>query len=119
MYDHAVVLKPQDVLAVLKLLSYGSNRPSFAEMAKNLAMSPSEVHAAMKRAQTARLLHGPELSNRPRLERTRGVPHPRCQVLVSIQQKNAGARDAVDPEGIARMASEIGEGRVSAIGAPN
>jgi hypothetical protein len=34
-------------------------------MAKDLVMSPSEVHAAMKRAQTARLLHGPELSNRP------------------------------------------------------
>ena len=28
-------------------------------------MSPSKVHAAMKPAQTARLLHGSELSNRP------------------------------------------------------
>jgi len=28
-------------------------------------MSPSEVHAAVKRAQAARLLHGPELFSRP------------------------------------------------------
>ena len=34
-------------------------------MAKELAISPSEVHAAMRRAQAAGLLHGPELSNRP------------------------------------------------------
>jgi hypothetical protein len=60
-----VVLKPQDVVVVLKVLIYGGNRPSFAQMAKDLMMSSSEVHAAMKRAQAARLLHGPELSNRP------------------------------------------------------
>jgi hypothetical protein len=65
MYNPGVVLKPQDVVVVLKLLGYGSNRPSFAKMANDLAMSPSEVHAAMKRAQAARLLHGPELANRP------------------------------------------------------
>ena len=65
MYNPAVVLKPQDVVVVLKLLGYGSNRPSFAQMAKDLVMSPSEVHGAIKRAQAARLLHGPELSNRP------------------------------------------------------
>ena len=30
-------------------------------------MSPSEVHAAVKRGQAARLLHGPEMLNRPNL----------------------------------------------------
>jgi hypothetical protein len=65
MYNPGVVLKPQDVVVVLKLLGYGSNRPTFAKMASDLAMSSSEVHAAIKRAQAARLLHGPELANRP------------------------------------------------------
>jgi len=60
-----VVLKPQDVVVVLKLLGYDGNRPPFALIARDLAMSPSEVHAAVKRAQAAHLLHGPELSNRP------------------------------------------------------
>ena len=30
-------------------------------------MSPSEVHGAVKRAQAAHLLHGPEMQNRPNL----------------------------------------------------
>lgn len=60
-----MILKPQDVVVVLKLLGYDSSRPPFAQVARELVMSPSEVHAAMKRAQTAHLLHGPELSNRP------------------------------------------------------
>jgi hypothetical protein len=36
-------------------------------MALELAMSASEVHAAVKRAQGSRLLHGPELGDRPNL----------------------------------------------------
>ena len=60
-----MVLKPQDVVVVLKLLGYTANRPSFAQMAKDLVLSPSEVHAAVKRAHAAHLLHGPELANRP------------------------------------------------------
>ena len=60
-----VVLKPQDVVVALKLLGNATNRPSFAQMAKDLVMSPSEVHAAVKRAHAAHLLHGPELANRP------------------------------------------------------
>lgn len=62
-----VVLKPQDVVVVLKLLGYGSNRPPFAQIASDLIMSQSEVHAAVKRAQAAHLLHGPELFNRPNI----------------------------------------------------
>ena len=65
MYNWAVILKPQDIVVALKLLGYESRRPPFAEIARDLALSSSEVHAAMKRAQAAHLLHGPELSNRP------------------------------------------------------
>src|SRR5579871_1707942 len=60
-----MVLKPQDVVVALKLLEYEEERPPFAQMAEELAMSSSEVHAAVKRAQAAHLVHGPELGERP------------------------------------------------------
>lgn len=60
-----VILKPQDVVVALKLLGYDSRRPPIAQIARDLVLSSSEVHAAMKRCQAAHLLHGPELSNRP------------------------------------------------------
>ena len=59
------MLKPQDVVVALKLLGYDGQRPPFAQIARELLLSSSEVHGAMKRAQAAHLLHGPELSNRP------------------------------------------------------
>src|SRR5712692_9528948 len=65
MYNGAVMLKPQDVVVALKLLGYAGSRPPFAQIATDLSMSPSEVHAAVKRAQAAHLLHGSELFNRP------------------------------------------------------
>lgn len=60
-----MVLKPQDVLVALKLLEFEGKRPPFAQIAKDLSMSASEVHAAFKRLRAAHLLHGPELGNRP------------------------------------------------------
>jgi len=48
-------LKPQDVLFLLKLVAMGQNRWSFNSLALELGMSPSEVHAAAKRSQQARL----------------------------------------------------------------
>jgi DNA-binding Lrp family transcriptional regulator len=65
MYNAGMVLKPQDIVVVLKLCGYGSKRPPFAQIAADLAMSPSEVHGAVKRAQAARLLHGSEMNGRP------------------------------------------------------
>lgn len=62
-----MALKPQDIVVVLKLCGYGTNRPSFARIAADLVMSPSEVHGAVKRAQAAHLLHGPEMLNRPNI----------------------------------------------------
>ena len=59
------MLKPQDVVVALKFVGYGSRRPPFAQIASDLSMSSSEIHASVKRAQAAHLLHGPELSSRP------------------------------------------------------
>jgi len=60
-----VALKPQDVLVALKLLSARGKRLSFLQIAADLFMSSSEVHAAVKRAQASNLLHGHELGERP------------------------------------------------------
>jgi hypothetical protein len=60
-------LKPQDIVVLLKLCSYGAKRPPFAQIAADLSMSQSEVHAAVKRAQAVHLLHGPELHDRPNI----------------------------------------------------
>ena len=59
-----MVLKPQDVVVVLKLSEFNGKRPPFAQIADELSMSASEVHAAVKRARAARLLHGTELDER-------------------------------------------------------
>ena len=48
-------LKPQDVLFLLKLISVGKTPWSYNALAVELGMSPSEVHAAAKRAISARL----------------------------------------------------------------
>ena len=58
-------LKPQDMVVALKLCTYRSSRPPFSQVAFDLAMSASEVHAAVKRLQSARLVHGSELNGRP------------------------------------------------------
>ena len=50
-----MVLKPQDVLVLLKLVSLGRERWSYNTLAVDLGMSPSEVHAAVRRAVAARL----------------------------------------------------------------
>lgn len=50
-----MILKPQDVLFLLKLVSVGENQWSFNELSVELGMSPSQVHAAAMRAVAARL----------------------------------------------------------------
>jgi DNA-binding Lrp family transcriptional regulator len=60
-------LKPQDIMVVLKLCSYERKRPPMSMVAADLNMSPSEIHAAIKRLQQARLLHGPEMQEKPNL----------------------------------------------------
>lgn len=62
-----MALKPQDVYVVLKLAAGCPRRPPYAQLAVELAMSPSEVHASVKRASASGLLHGPGMENRPNL----------------------------------------------------
>ena len=51
-----MVLKPQDLLVLLKLVAIGrSSSWTYNELAVELGMSPAEVHAAVKRAVSARL----------------------------------------------------------------
>ena len=58
-------LKPQDVMVALKLFSYPQQRPPISVVAADLGLSPSEVHGAMKRLRSARLIHGPEMQDKP------------------------------------------------------
>jgi hypothetical protein len=60
-----MALKPQDVYVVLKLVGAGSPRAAYSHLAVQLVMSPSEVHASVKRAQVSCLLHSPALNDRP------------------------------------------------------
>jgi DNA-binding Lrp family transcriptional regulator len=55
-----VKLKGQDVLLVLKLLSDGGRKDSFAGLARSLGISGSEAHAALGRARNAGLVHALE-----------------------------------------------------------
>ena len=45
-----MTLKPHDIVVLLKLLKAGSKRPTYAQLAVDLYMSPSEVHASIRRA---------------------------------------------------------------------
>jgi hypothetical protein len=51
------VLKPQDLLVLLKLLVLGDQHRTFAELASDLGMSASEVHGSVGRAMEARLIY--------------------------------------------------------------
>jgi hypothetical protein len=48
-------LKPQDVLVLLKLVALGDRSWSYAWLAVQLGMSPSQLHSAVKRALAAQL----------------------------------------------------------------
>jgi DNA-binding Lrp family transcriptional regulator len=62
-----MALKPQDVMVALKLCAYQRKRAPMSVIAADLGLSPSEVHAALKRLRHARLLHGPEMHDKPNL----------------------------------------------------
>jgi hypothetical protein len=51
-----MILKPQDIYILLKLIATGESQWSYASVAGDLFMSASEVHAGIKRAMTARLV---------------------------------------------------------------
>lgn len=54
-------------MVVLKLCTYEHKRPPMSMIAADLNMSPSEIHAAIKRLRQARLLHGADLQEKPNL----------------------------------------------------
>src|SRR5665647_1980334 len=58
-------LKPQDVVVTLKLCAYQSDRPPLANVAVDLGMSPSEVHAALRRARASKLIRVADRAERP------------------------------------------------------
>lgn len=55
-YTVGMVLKPQDIVILLKLVSLGEKEWSYPALAHELSMSASEVHAGVKRAVAARLM---------------------------------------------------------------
>jgi len=90
-----MILKPQDVLVLLKLVALGDAGWTYQRLATELSLSPSEAHAGVRRAVAARLmtdaksatgrpirealkeflLHGVKYAFPPeRGELTRGVP---------------------------------------------
>lgn len=50
-----MILKPQDVVILLKLVAIGKANWSFSTLSAALFMSPSEVHAGIHRAIAAKL----------------------------------------------------------------
>ncbi len=58
-----MILKPQDVYILLKLVAMGEIQWSYASLAGDLFMSASEVHAGIKRAVAAHLM--PAQSGQP------------------------------------------------------
>lgn len=66
-YDCGMVLKPQDLLVVLKLWVGRGRVWNYQVLAHELGMSVAETHNAVKRARKAGLLPAGELSNVPNL----------------------------------------------------
>lgn len=63
------MLKPQDLFVVLKLAALTDDEGwTYEQLAESLGMSSSEVHAAVQRAQNARLLNGRTVNRRALIE---------------------------------------------------
>lgn len=50
-----IILKPQDILVMLKLVAIGKQPWSYASLAADLSMSPSQLHSAVQRALASQL----------------------------------------------------------------
>ena len=51
-----MILKPQDVVVLLKLVALGAEPWTYQRLAVELSISQSEAHAAVRRAVAARLM---------------------------------------------------------------
>jgi hypothetical protein len=49
-------LLPQDVVVLVKLATYNGPRPPIAQVAGDLTLSPSQVHASLRRLERSRLI---------------------------------------------------------------
>ncbi len=54
-YYHGMLLKPQDILVLLKLIATKKKGFTYIDVAESLSMSSSEVHAGIKRATAGHL----------------------------------------------------------------
>jgi hypothetical protein len=106
----------QDIVVLAKLVSYGGARPPIARVAGDLALSPSQVHASLKRLERSRLIDAQ--SSRPLLkaveeflihgvkyafpvergEPTRGVPTAYAAPPLSDQISGGGDLPPVWPD---------------------
>lgn len=64
-------LKPQDIVVVLKLLTYREKRPQLTQIATELELSPSQIHLSLRRLEAARLIHSTALNHVPNLRALR------------------------------------------------
>lgn len=62
-----MILKPQDILVLLKLVAKGKTPWSYSRLAVDLDMSPAETHAAVQRALGAQLAVPEEKGARPNI----------------------------------------------------
>jgi hypothetical protein len=119
-----MILKPQDIFTVLKLIAIGEADWSYAKLAVDLGMSTSEVHAAIKRSLQARLAVQYNLRIRPNIQNiheflihgiryvfipergeiTRGVPTIHGAAFLEKKLASSGSPPPVwpDPEGAVR-----------------
>src|ERR1700679_187031 len=64
MLYNLTMLRPLDVVVMLKLSLENSERPPYLRLANELHLYPSEVYASVKRARASHLLQGPDLGDR-------------------------------------------------------
>ena len=101
-------LRPQDAVVLAKLVAYNGRRPPLAQVAVDLCISASEVHAALKRLARAKLVSGTDVPIHPaareffvhalkyvfpavRGEVTRGLPT--SYAAAPLNQKIVGTSD--------------------------
>lgn len=58
------MLRPLDLVVLLKLSLTKGGRPPYLRLANDLHLYPSEVYASVKRARASNFLQGPELDDR-------------------------------------------------------
>ena len=58
------MLRPLDIVVMLKLSLENSERPPYLRLANELYLYPSEVYASVKRARASHFVQGPELGDR-------------------------------------------------------